>query len=60
MKEEARRAISLEMSNRGQVDITGDINVYFDPLCYSWKGWYLDLDFEPVFIRNIIASTRNV
>lgn len=56
MKEEARRSLSLEMSKRGQIDIVGDVNVYFDPLCYCWKGWYINLDFEAVFICNIIAS----
>ena len=56
MKEEARRTVSKEMARRGRVDIVGDINVYFDPICYCWKGWYIDLEFQPVFIQNISAK----
>lgn len=58
MREEARATISLQMSSSGQMDIVGDVNVYFDPLCYCWKGWYINLDFETVFVSNIFA--RNV
>ena len=56
MKEEARRTVSKEMARRGRVDIVGDINVYFDPICYCWKGWYIDLEFQPVFIQNLSAK----
>jgi hypothetical protein len=30
-----------------------NLNIYFDPLCYCWKAWYLNLDFQPVFVHEI-------
>mmetsp|Transcript_18091 Transcript_18091/g.26586 ORF Transcript_18091/g.26586 Transcript_18091/m.26586 type:complete len:464 (+) Transcript_18091:85-1476(+) len=52
-KTEARRTVTRQMSKVGEMDILGHVNIYFDPLCYCWKGWYLNLDFEPVFVHKI-------
>jgi len=48
---ELRRQVTTEMAKKGEMDIIGNVNVYFDPLCYAWKGWYINLDFEPVFVQ---------
>jgi cytochrome b involved in lipid metabolism len=32
--------------------MVGGVNVYFDPFDGKWHGWYLDCDFEPVFVHN--------
>ena len=50
---EVRKMVSLEMSYRGQMDMMGDINVYFDPLGFCWKAWYLNLDFDPIYVHDI-------
>jgi hypothetical protein len=39
-----------QMTNRVDADKWAQLNVYFDPMCNSWKGWYLNTSFEPVFI----------
>ena len=33
--------------------IVGDVNVYYDPFCCRWMGWYLDSNFDPVFIDEL-------
>lgn len=40
-----------DLSNKG--GIVGKINVYFDPICQRWKGWYLDTEFSPVFLHDL-------
>ncbi len=52
-KLEARAKVTRQMSERGEMDILGNVNVYFDPLCYCWKAWYLNLDFESVFVHDV-------
>ncbi len=52
-KLEARAKVTRQMSERGEMDILGNVNVYFDPLCYCWKGWYLNLDFQSVFVHDV-------
>jgi Cytochrome b involved in lipid metabolism len=49
----AQSAISTIMANKGEQEVVGHVNVYFDPLCYCWKAWYLNLNFEPVFLHNL-------
>jgi len=53
MKKEATLRCSMIMSKRGEMNVLGSMNIYFDPLCYCWKAWYLDLDFKPVFIHDM-------
>lgn len=53
MLTQARKQLSRKMAARGQINVLGNINVYFDPICYRWKAWYLDLDFQPIFMQNI-------
>ncbi|KAL7468537.1 hypothetical protein ACHAXS_008774 [Conticribra weissflogii] len=36
----------LEMGNHGMF---GGVHVYYDPFCSTWKWWYTDLEFRPVF-----------
>jgi len=36
----------LEMGNHGMF---GGVHVYYDPFCSTWKWWYTDLEFHPVF-----------
>jgi cytochrome b involved in lipid metabolism len=30
--------------------VVGDIHVYYDPIIDEWKGWYMNTNFESVFI----------
>lgn len=30
--------------------VVGDIHVYYDPMIDAWKGWYMNTNFESVFI----------
>jgi hypothetical protein len=53
MQANARLQISTIMSQRGEIDVIGNVNIYFDPLCNCWKAWYLNLDFQPVFVHKI-------
>lgn len=50
MEANARLRIS---TIRGEIDVLGNVNIYFDPLCNCWKAWYLNLDFQPVFVHEI-------
>jgi len=49
----AVRTEARELAKRDGGDIVGNINVYFDPICQRWKGWYLDMEFSPVFLHNL-------
>lgn len=42
-----------ESAKRGGGDILGNINVYFDPICQRWKGWYLNMEFCPEFLHEL-------
>jgi hypothetical protein len=39
-----------QMTSRVDADKWAQLNVYFDPMKNSWRGWYLNTAFEPVFI----------
>jgi cytochrome b involved in lipid metabolism len=53
----AQSTISTIMARKGgERDIVGPVNVYFDPLCFCWKAWYLNLNFEPVFVHNLSSG----
>mmetsp|Transcript_5372 Transcript_5372/g.10248 ORF Transcript_5372/g.10248 Transcript_5372/m.10248 type:complete len:267 (+) Transcript_5372:211-1011(+) len=54
----ALAAISAIMAKKGEQDIVGSVNVYFDPLCFCWKAWYLNLNFEPVFLHNLCPASE--
>jgi hypothetical protein len=53
----ALSTISCIMAKKGELDMIGNVNIFFDPLCFCWKAWYLNLDFEPVFLHNIHPTT---
>lgn len=46
----AYEKLRLQMTTRVDAEIWAQLNVYFDPISNSWKGWYLNTAFEPVFI----------
>lgn len=31
----------------------GGVNVYYDPICSCWRWWYLDLEFNAVFVDSV-------
>jgi hypothetical protein len=48
---QAYEMFRLKMANRADTDKWSRINIYFDPMGNSWKGWYLNTSFDPVFIQ---------
>jgi len=38
------------MGKEEQSSMVGPIQVYFDPICNGWMGWYIDSNFIPVFL----------
>lgn len=50
--EKAKAEVLLQrlMSKKVAIDKWSHLNVFFDPLCNSWKGWYLNSEFEPEYI----------
>lgn len=43
------------MMTRKNKSIMGSVNVYFDPIGRKWHGWYLDSEFDPVFVNDILS-----
>ena len=31
--------------------VVGEVHVYYDPMIEEWKGWYMNTNFEAVFIE---------
>lgn len=47
----ANEMLRKKMMNKADTDKWSEMNVYFDPLSNSWKGWYLNSVFDPVFLQ---------
>lgn len=49
----AVKTAAKEMGKLGSGDILGNVNVYFDPLCQRWKGWFMNREFSVVFLNDL-------
>ena len=49
----AERKVARQKSLWKDSEIVGSVNVYYDPLCGKWMGWYLDLEFSAKFVVDL-------
>lgn len=52
-RSEYRDALRRANNEWSQNSITGEVNVYYDPLDRAWKAWYTDVALESRFLASI-------
>jgi len=57
MGEKVAKVDAAKMGKRLKGQIVGRVNVYYDPLDGCWHGWYLNSNFDPVFVNNLHLQT---
>lgn len=51
-QDENQRRAALWRTSRSAEAVLGDAHSYYDPFCEKWKVWYINTDFEAVFVSD--------
>lgn len=54
-EEELQKAQRWVNEHLGSDRLFGGVHVYYDPFCSSWRWWYTNVDFNPVFSESIVV-----
>jgi len=47
-----RRKVKNWRKKNTDVEMLGDVNIYYDPFFQKWRWWYSNIDMQPIFINS--------